>query len=84
MITAAAKGIVMSVDHTLLVENGGHIQLMNTWEQSLMVRMGLVKRKASTKKSRMTDEEFRQRKVYLSQAGWLFCQSLCYPSLFDD
>ena len=51
VIIAAAKGIVMSVDQTMLVENGGHIQMTKTWAQSLMHRMELVKRKASTKKN---------------------------------
>ena len=52
VIIAGAKGVVMSVDRTLLAENGGHIQLTKTWAQSLMIRMGLVKRKASTKNLR--------------------------------
>ena len=62
VVLAAAKGIVMSHDHTLLVENGGHIALTKSWSHSLMLRMGLVKRKASTKKTSMTDEEFKKRK----------------------
>ena len=44
VIIAAAKGIVMSIDQTLLVENGGHIQLTKTWAQSLMHRMGLAEK----------------------------------------
>ena len=36
VIIAAAKGIVMSVDRTMLVENGGHIPLTKTWAQSLI------------------------------------------------
>ena len=60
----------MSVDRTLLAENGGHIQLTKTWAQSLMIRMGLVKRKASTKKSKMTDEVFQQCKsTFVRQVG---------------
>ena len=43
VIITAAKGIVFSVDHTMLVENGGHIHLTKTWAQSLMHWMGLIK-----------------------------------------
>lgn len=54
----------------MLVENGGHIQLTKSWAQSLMHRMGLVKRKASTKKSTMTNEQFEEIKsTFLSQVG---------------
>ena len=70
MITGGAKGVVMSVDRTMLAENGGHIQLTKTWAQSLMIRIKLVKRKASTKKSKMIDEDFEQCKsTFLRQVG---------------
>ena len=70
IVIAAAKGIVMSNDHTQLVENGGHITLTKSWSHSLMLRMGLVKRKASTKKSTMTEEQFKQRKKkFLTEVG---------------
>ena len=49
---------------------GMHIQLTKAWAQLLMIRMELVKRKASTKKSKMTDEQFQQRKpTFLRQVG---------------
>ena len=44
----AAEGIVKAVDSSLLLENGGHIALTQSWAYSLM-RMGYVKRKATTK-----------------------------------
>ena len=70
VIIAAAKGIVLSVDRTMRVENGGHIRLTKTWAQSLMHRMGLVKRKASTKKSSITSEKFEEVKTtFLRQVG---------------
>jgi hypothetical protein len=31
MIIASAKGVTMSVDCTLLEENGGHLKLAKTW-----------------------------------------------------
>ena len=43
---ASARGIVMAKDQSLLAENGRHI-LLDCW-QSLLFRMGMVYRKAST------------------------------------
>ena len=71
VIIASAKGIVMSVYCTLLGQNGGHIQLTKAWTQSLMHRMGLVKRKTSTQKSKMRDEKFQNLKsTFLTQVGF--------------
>ena len=70
VIIAAAKGIIMSVDRTMPVENGGHTQLTKTWAQSLMHCMGLVKRKASIKKSTIMSEKFEEVKTtFLQQVG---------------
>ena len=46
---ACAEGIVKSHDSNLLESNGGHIHLTKFWAKYLMQRMGLVKRRASTK-----------------------------------
>ena len=46
---ACAEGIVKSKDSNLLASNGGHIVLTKYWGKGLLTRMGLVKRKASTK-----------------------------------
>ena len=70
VIIAAARGIVMAKEPTLLLENGGHVVLSKSWAHCLMIRMGLVKRKASTKISKMTTEEFEQKKVsFLKQVS---------------
>ena len=42
-------GVVKSHDSNLLQCNGGHIVLTKQWAKYLMERMGLVKRRASTK-----------------------------------
>ena len=55
---ASAKGIVMSIDRTRLSEYGGHLNLSREWARSLMMRMGFVKRRATTKVSRLTVENF--------------------------
>lgn len=44
VVIAAAMGIVLAKDCTLLAENGGHIYLTKTWAMSLMIRMGLSER----------------------------------------
>ena len=40
---SAAKGIVEFHDATLLVENGGHINLTQKWAESLLTRMNMVR-----------------------------------------
>ena len=67
VVVAAARGIVIAKDPVMLAENGGHVLLSKSWAQSLMMRMGLVKRKVSTKKPTMFEEQFQQRKKTLDQ-----------------
>ena len=47
----------MAKDPSLLAENGRHIVLSKSWAHCLMIRMGLVKRTTSTKKSK--DDKLR-------------------------
>ncbi len=49
LVMACAEGIVRSKDSNLLSSNGGHISLGKYWAKSLLRRMDLVKRRASTK-----------------------------------
>ena len=44
-----AEGIIMNKDSRLLACNGGHILLTKDWGKNLLHRMGLVKRKGTTK-----------------------------------
>ena len=60
--TACAKGVVKSFDCNLLETNGGHIALTKHWATNLMARMGLVKRRASTK-AKMTPKDFDRLKA---------------------
>ena len=48
VVLAAAEGILVSRDRTLLAGHGGHIKLTKSWAASLMQRMKLVKRQGST------------------------------------
>ena len=58
---AAVRGIVMSLNRSLLTVNGGSVELGKEWARSLHRCMGFVKRKASTK-SKMTVEHFEKKK----------------------
>ncbi len=49
ILIACANGVVRSYDSNLLACNGGHILLSKHWVKYLMKRLGLVKRRASTK-----------------------------------
>ena len=61
IVMACAEGIVRSKDSNLLCSNGGHIFLTKDWAKSLLRRMGLVKRRASTK-SKVSVENFEELK----------------------
>ena len=47
IVMGAAKGIVAAKNCSLLKENGGHLEITNTWAKSLLKRMNYVKRKCS-------------------------------------
>lgn len=61
LVLAAAEGIVVSKDRTLLIENGGHVALTRGWALSLLRRMGYVRRKASSKTGTFSNEQFECR-----------------------
>ena len=63
LVQAAGEGIVMAKDRTLLVENGGHISITRGWADSLLKRMGYVKRKATTKTSILSDKQLKRRRA---------------------
>ena len=62
IVKAAARGLVIAKDRTLLVENGGHINITRDWALSLMNRMNMVKRKGTTSKNATKNENFEQEK----------------------
>ena len=69
LVLAAAQGIIDAKDRTLLVENGGSINLTRSWGNSLMQRMGFVRRAATTQaKRQVTSVAYQQIKTqYLRQ-----------------
>ena len=67
IVFASAKGIVMTKDHSLFAEYGGHIVLTTSWAKSLLIRMGTVYRKASTTRCKLSTKDFESRKAALLQ-----------------
>ena len=64
IVIATAEGIITSMDGNLLACNGGGISLTKDWAKSLLHRMGMVKRRASTK-AKVSVDEFEKLKVGL-------------------
>lgn len=57
IVVASTRGIVMTKDQSLLTEYGKHICLTPSWAKSLLIRMGMVYRKASTSQSKLAIDE---------------------------
>lgn len=51
---AAARGIVLTCDRSMLVEFEGHVELSRPWAYSSLNRMNFVQRKVTTAKSKYT------------------------------
>ena len=59
---AAAKGILMSCDRSMLVEYGGHVNITKSWAFSLLKRMKFVQKNGITSKSKFTLSNFAELK----------------------
>ena len=59
----AARGIVQKCNPSLLVQNGGPVELNTFWAHSLMKKMKFVQRKATTSKSKSTFTDFAVKKA---------------------
>ena len=66
IVIAAARGMVMHHSPYLLPEHGGNLELGRKWAESLMSRMGLVRRKA-TKAARKKPTDFESLKAQFLQ-----------------
>ena len=55
---AAARGIMLTCDRSVLMEFGGHIQLNRHWAYSLLHRLNFVQRKVTTAKSKYVIADF--------------------------
>lgn len=71
IVLAVAEGIVKGIDPNLLAGHGGSINLTKDWAKSLMRRMGLSKRKATTK-STLSQYNFKEvREFYLNNIAYI-------------
>ena len=73
IILSAARGIVLKTSQTLLAEYGGHVVLTKDWAKTLLQRMGFVKRRGTTGKSKNLVEHFNELKVRGKDLPWLTC-----------
>ena len=55
---ATVRGIVLTCDRSVLVEFRGHVELNQHWAYSLLHRMNLVQRKATTPNSKYASTDF--------------------------
>ena len=67
IVMAAARGILLKCNHSMLAKFGGPIQLKRNWVHSLLRQMRFIQRKATTSKSRHTLANFaRLKKEFLA------------------
>ena len=59
----AARGIILKLNRTMLLENGGYVELTKAWARGLLGRMGYVKRRGKTSKSKNLVENFDDLKA---------------------
>ena len=55
---AAARGILLTCDKSLLIEFEGHVELNRHWAYLLFQRMNFVQRKVTTAKSKLAITDF--------------------------
>ena len=82
IVTAAARGIVIKEDRRLLAEYGEPVMLKKIWAQSLLLRMGFVKRRGTTK-SNVEVEDFEAcKEIFLSDIAAIVVMEEIPPDLF--
>ncbi len=69
IVLALAEGIVKGSDPSLSVCNGGSVDLTKDWGKSTMKRMGLSKRKATTKSTLSQYDFSKVRDIYLNDVA---------------
>ena len=78
----AARGIILKLNRTMLVENGGHVDLTKAWAKGLLGRMGYVKRRGTTSKSKNLVENFEELKAsFLEQVSTIVIMDEIPPEL---
>ena len=64
IVISCAEGMIKNHNSNLLASNGGHILLTKNWGESILRRMGFVKRGASTK-AKVSIENFEEIKAQI-------------------
>ena len=59
IVVATTKGVISAKNPTLLLENGGHLDVTSSYAKSVLKRMGYVKRKCSNA-GKVTMERFEE------------------------
>ena len=67
---AAARGLLLSCDRSMLAEYCGPVELNRHWAYSLLKRMKFVQRKATTSKSKYIVANFDMLKKSYSLMSW--------------
>ena len=65
-VMGTARGVVISHNTNLLIENGGYINITKDWAQRLLQRMNLVKRKGTTTVKVLPSDFEKLEKQFLS------------------
>ena len=81
VVIAAAKGVVIAKNRSLLKEFGGHICIDKPWAKSLLTRMHYVKRRGSTS-AKLPPADFEKVKMeYLEKIKKLVIDNRIVPQL---
>ena len=56
IVLGAARGIKLKLNRTMLVENGGHLNLSKDWTRGLPGPMGFVKRRGTSKNNNLVED----------------------------
>ena len=67
IVIAATRGLLLACNRNMLVEYGGHVHLNRYWAQGLLKRIGFVKKKGTTLKSKHSVSSFKEIKTQFLQ-----------------
>ena len=79
---AATRGLLLASNGNMLVEYGGHVKINRARAQSFLERMGYVKRKSTTSKSKYSLTDFKQvKKQFLKEVAKIVVMEEITPEL---
>ena len=81
IVMAATTGLLLASNRNMLVEYGRH-KINRAWAQSFLERMGYVKQKATTSKSKYSLTDFKQvKKQFLKEVAEIVVMEKIPPEL---